>query len=353
MENGTFFDAESIPLEERLDMAAKLISSVRDSLSLAVGNDKATYDLAMGVLEKLDTNVYNPIAKLIRKQRQSQTAKYYKETAEILSASSVLPISPIHLVEEDIKAKRDLLRTSPDSLAIQSELHRLEAVLKELQPIQVSEHKCLEMDFHRYHPYGLPNPVSQGFDFRDFKLSNEKILRLRLYHPDKAEHITGTDLVYEQYDLRNKKVRFVHLQYKMWHKGKLYIDDRSERQLERQRQIMCEKGYCNEEENKSQFRFPFCSAFIRPTYKFQQKNAAMTTAGIHMPICLVRGNSIIKKSEVEERSVNNEVFEQMFNSYQIGSRWIPIAELDDFYKTMHLDSNLENIRILAQRIPLL
>lgn len=64
-------------------------------------------------------------------------------------------------------------------------------------------------------------------NYVDYKIAKDRFLRIRLLHPDKAEHILGADLIYEQYDVDTEKVRIAVLQYKTWENGVLYFSQGS------------------------------------------------------------------------------------------------------------------------------
>ncbi len=58
--------------------------------------------------------------------------------------------------------------------------------------------------------------LTKGHAHKDFQLPDDKVLRLRVLHPDRPEHITGADIIYERHDLKSNKVSFISVQYKIW-----------------------------------------------------------------------------------------------------------------------------------------
>src|SRR5690606_15016336 len=142
--------------------------------------------------------------------------------------------------------------------------------LKYFEPKKMSEDKILHQDFNNIlsHKHKIFANEFNSPKQKDYLLTDDRILRLRLYHPDRAERVTGTDLVYELYDLKEGRVRLVHLQYKLWNKGNLYLNSGNAKgQIEKMKSILCGSGFCREQLPRignNEFRFPYCSGFFRP-----------------------------------------------------------------------------------------
>lgn len=175
-------------------------------------------------------------------------------------------------------------------------------------------------------------------------------------HPDQPEHICGADMIYEQIDPRKNSVKFIFLQYKTWNKdGVIYFSETKNLlpQLSKLSGLLCNGGFCKcSSAVKNEFRFPHCSAFLRPTDKLQYEDSKMISTGIHIPICEVQKisstDSKIEKKQFSNNSLSHRVFEELFNNNFIGSDWIPFAQCEDFYKKHLIMDTNDTIRLVAR-----
>src|SRR5258707_902942 len=76
--------------------------------------------------------------------------------------------------------------------------------------------------FHDFSPELYQDIIGSDDFYVDYDLKHGKYLRIRLLHPDEAEHITGADLVYEQHNEKTRQIRILFLQYKIWEDGVIY-----------------------------------------------------------------------------------------------------------------------------------
>lgn len=218
----------------------------------------------------------------------------------------------------------------------------------------MSEHKILNHDFYISERGGyFAEAIYENDSYKDYKLRDNQFLRLRLLHPDKAEALLGTDLIYEQFDLVNNKVRFVHLQYKTWNANAIYFSDtRMVGQIEKMNKHLCTSGFCNGKHGKNYtkklYRYPYCSGFLRPTSDKISSDSKMISTGYHLPICelfKMKGKvNKISKENIKGKSLSHQIFEECFTSNQLGSRWISIDELDAFYIKSGLNYTGHTIR---------
>ncbi len=183
-------------------------------------------------------------------------------------------------------------------------------------------------------------------------------MRLRLLHPDKEEEILGSDLIYEQFDLEKQLVRFVHIQYKMWSKNGIYFKQGSiMEQIGKVSKVLCDSNYCKSSlgsNTPERYRFPYCSGFFRPTDKQIDNDKDMNSSGFHLPMCYVKRqattNVKITRDEAKSNGLSNVVFNDLFVNGFLGSKWIPIDELQEFYKKHNIEDYVNNMRIHAQEI---
>lgn len=185
---------------------------------------------------------------------------------------------------------------------------------------------------------GMPN-ATKGRGFKDVYLSNKEILRVRVFHPEKAEGITGADIVYEKHYRGENRARIAAVQYKLWDDKELRIDQRTKGQIERMKGFFCDQKACLRGKD-IEYRFPHCAAFFRPTDKLQNADQELRTTGEHIPICEIdnlkfigpKGGEYLRYEDIRHVSLNHDVFEDLFTNEKVGSRSLSYEELEGLYK---------------------
>lgn len=119
--------------------------------------------------------------------------------------------------------------------------------------------------------------------------------------------------------------------------------------------IFCNNRFCNGYNNEKfpeNYRFPFCSTFLRSTSRLHNEESKLITTGIHIPVCevkkLIIDSNSFTKSDAYFKKISHHIFDELFNTNMIGSKWIIIDELELFYKKIGIESNTDRIRIYAQ-----
>ncbi|MEM6831549.1 MAG: hypothetical protein AAF551_13645 [Bacteroidota bacterium] len=204
-----------------------------------------------------------------------------------------------------------------------------------------------------------------GVKHTDYQVSDNRVVRVRLIHPNEGEQSMGADLIYEQHDPNTGKVRFIVIQYKIWNGKGLYWskDENLASQLKKMSNNLCENKFCLSESGQlatGEFRFPYCTAFLRPTDKLQQVNSSFISSGLHIPICKINsvleestnGNKILRKTNMKETSISQKHFEDGFIHNQIGSRWLDSDEVEKLYQEHRILESDERIILHAQELEL-
>jgi len=354
-----YYKREEVSEEEKRDFAFQTVNAIRESVSLAKNSTQPiTYEFAFSIIHDLDEALYNSIINLLVSKNENEIVRFYKEKAEALSDDEN-KIDPADLIQNELNEIDEILEKKPEkSVQLKKRKFGLVAAKEYFTPRKQSEHKSLNHDFYlqsRSDFFG--KPLYDSDSFKDYKISENKILRLRLLHPDNDEAILGVDLVYEHFDQRKDSVRFAHMQYKTWNTNVLYESASSNlrQQLSKMQQHLCDSKYCDGPHNgDSEYRFPYCSGFLRPTSKLQSSESKLITTGIHVPICqaiqLLESERKLTKENLKDRSIKGNIFEELFINNIAGSRWISISELEIFYESKGILSNLNNIRIHAQEV---
>ncbi len=351
---------------QKRDVAFNILVAVRDAISLAQKKSiPPTYESALRITHDLNEDLYNFCSSQLTKKNENDTVKLFKERAEAETLKQGKPITASDLLKVDIKEYRDLLTTpnldKDKTKFLKTHIAGLETALENIKPRRLSEHRILERDFCKIDREHLgAEKFFESDNYVDYKLKNDKFLRLRLLHPDKAEHIIGADLIYEQYDVQTEKVRIAVLQYKTWEDGVLYFSQAGnlEAQMGKLKANLCDKKFCEQPkglQGKLDYRFPYCCAFLRPTDKMQNPDSKMISHGIHIPICSalqikLDNENKIEKSQIRHSTLTHEVFETLFNHSFIGSRWKPINELQEFYQQRKILEPDQSIKLYAKEI---
>lgn len=360
-----YFSDTEISEEVRRDYAFQVVNGIRESYTLAKNvNTSISYEHAFRIIHDLKPELYEAVINLLVNKNESEDVKLFKEKAEALSDVDD-NISPIDLINKEMEEIDSMLTKSKNKSSNSTYLYKrkfeLTAAKEYFTPRKVSEHKSLNHDFYlRARDEFFGKPLYENDDFRDYKINKDKVLRLRLLHPDKAEAILGVDLIYEHFDLQLNRVRFAHMQYKAWDNKSLYESSTSnlKDQILKMKSNLCEQGYCKGPENKkkSGYRFPHCSGFLRPTSKLQHSESKLISTGLHIPICqalkLFQEDGKINKDNSKDKSIKGHIFEELFISNIAGSRWIKIDELEKFYTEKNIISYTNRIRIHAQEVDL-
>jgi hypothetical protein len=348
----------------RLDAEWVTLNAVRGMVKIAANGDlaKATYDNALEFGGELYPAMLGADSSILRRERESDTVKEYRQKAQLKSIKQAKDITALSLLQADIAELKDLLEISKSNKkerAKTDQLKRRLAILAaaeaELNPVPHSENQLIFRDalsVERTVP-----PLRSGKSFRDFELPDASILRIRVLHPDKPEHVTGADIIYERHLPSEEKASIVVVQYKIWEdKTLLMTDRRMLGQIERLRAFTCEDRICEPDDDTNPFRFPCCAAFLRPTDKLQRPDQSFVSTGEHIPLCRIdeacsksaRGKPQLEYKRMRNISLSSEMFEQLFNKGKIGSRYLTYAELANLYTQNAIAEDENTVVIYAQ-----
>jgi hypothetical protein len=353
MPNDPDLDQENIGIS-RLDAEWSVLVALRETVNTALrGVSSATYKQSLQFGKVLIPELLGD-SSLLAQEFQSETAKEYIQRAEAKSEMSGNVVDPTDLMEEEIKELQTLLRANTQSDKIRQRLGRLEKAVDELRSELYSENQIIIRDAltsNREYPIS-----GRGKDYTEFVLPNDRVLRIRVLHPGRPEHIIGADVIYESYVEKKKLVRIAALQYKMWSGKTLSLDERAVDQLEKLETHICGGKFCESNISGFKYRLPNCAAFFRPTNKLQSADARLISNGHHIPICVVRQNSTqtnsgglrISSSAIDGQYVTQKVFEELFNHDMLGSKFITYDELAVFYRNAGIFDPSQRVIIHAQ-----
>lgn len=359
-----FFSSKDNNIGEKRDVAFQTVVGIRDAVSIATRKSQPpTYEQSLRLIHDLDPDLYETFNNILSEKNDSDLVKYFKEEAALQTQISGKTIDASELMSKEIKRLNNLMiraqAKNQDIKNIKRRIAQLYSGIENLKPRSFTENAILVRDFSQLDRSFLGDKIISEYKYVDYALPRDRFLRLRLLHPDKEEHISGADLLYEQYNLKTNQVRFLFLQYKTWDDGIIYFSQHQNLipQLKKMEKMLCNSKCCDSPDQESDlidFRMPYCSGFLRPTDKLQHEKAKMVSSGLHIPICnaiqLSENNLKLEKIKLKDISPNHYIFEKLFNLNLVGSRWMDIYDVEDFYKEKGILDSENTIKIYAREI---
>jgi hypothetical protein len=382
------------PKEKRLQTEWLFVNAFRELKSfMNPGDSVPTYREIIEEVKSYFPRLFdNKDSILGNRIHENELIKKFRQEAAAESQMEGIPKSPLTLVKERLKKLDGFIKNSKraDITELKKEQKKLkeaelffeweekrhgeaqkaddEALENDPEDIygeklkRFSEDEILHHDYDHYLERNDHNLLANNWGkSRDLKTSDGTVLRLRLLHPNKPEHTLGTDIIYELHHPTENKIRFVHIQYKLWERGILYFSQHTnlEAQLNKMHKSVCDGKFCTSENGEtscSDYRLPFCSAFLRPTDKLQDVNSPMISSGWHLPVCKVSqissiswdGNKMLKVNNVKRSALSHLAFEEIFNANMLGSRWLTYEEVEQLYREHNILDESERIVIYAQ-----
>ncbi|WP_226093270.1 hypothetical protein LF929_007270 [Dickeya oryzae] len=351
-------------IEDRMNQEWITLNAIRGTVKIASKGDmsKSTYDNAFGLGAVLYPELLGPENSILRRERESDTTREYRQKADLMSLKNGTHITALELVIKDMEEIDSLILIAKKNNDDQKRTDQLKKKIALLQKarleLEIKSHSENQLIFRDAYNVERNIPeLSKGHGYRDFELPDGNNLRLRVLHPDRPEHITGADIIYERHDKKSGKISIVVVQYKIWEDKKLYVsDERMQAQIQKMKKFTCENNICRHKGINDFYRFPCCAGFLRPTDKLQKADQKFISTGEHIPICKindfkskgVKGGEILEYEKIKEVSLSAELFEELFNRGKIGSRELSRSELEKLYKDSYVIDKSDTVVIYAQ-----
>jgi hypothetical protein len=354
------FDLHGLSPEEieRLNAEWLAICALRDTLDVAYkGNQTPTYQSVLDIGERLAPEFFSHRLSILRRLQGDAEIREYEQRAAAQSALTNQPVRAIDVIEREIAECKAQLGTAGPRDQLARRLKRLERIRSRVIEDVMSENKLLLHDMYKAERPNLPSMPVGDLGFRMFRLPDKKILRLRLLHPERPEHSTGADMIYEMCAPRENLVKVAFVQYKAWNGKALYASKSRnlERQVSRLSDLACKSGLCapnNGDEPHHGFRLPHCAAFLRPTDRLQPRTLRSVSRGFHVPVCIAREllavDGTLRARDLRGRALSGRVFEELFSQSLAGSRWLPYADVEKLYSQHGVIDLEERILVHAQ-----
>lgn len=352
---------------DKAQLSFQMLVCMRDIVSIAKKKSTMpTYERALELFHDFNPELYSQIVESLPQRNLSDEARLLIARAQSESKEANVSISPIDVLEEELAKYNEYIEKAPktdyENLKLfYNKVGTLQQLRKSLKPRKLTENRILTRDTSYANRTDFGASMIQQDDFYvDYKLEGGKYLRIRLLHPDEAEHITGADLIYEQHMEGSGMIRIMFLQYKIWDNGVLYFSQAKNLlpQLDRMKTALCDKGFCSGPklpEGKSDYRFPYCCAFLRPTDKLQISSSKLVSTGLHIPICHLRDNITTDTEKLDKKALrgtmlNHELFEPLFNLGYLGSTWIHASQIKEFYTESKILEKDDTVTFYAREI---
>lgn len=341
----------------RLDAEWTTLNGLREVFGIALkGTKQPTYSETLELAEIVAPDLFADEQSVLARRHESGLAKEYQQKAQALSSIQKRKVTPVEVIDEEINELDTLISQTEDNDKLRERTRRLYEVRRELTLKRQTENRLIFKDAFNVE---RELPISgRGDNYRDYELPNNRVLRIRVLHPDKPEHITGADVIYENYWDAVQKVRLAAIQYKIWEGRKIYQDDRMAEQLKKMQTAFCDVGICNEpsDEKPQRYRLPYCCAFLRPTDRLQRPDDKLLSSGYHVPLCTLskfwhdgpKGGKQIRSQDIRGEAITHKIFEEMFNTNMLGSKWLSYQELETLYRKYRILETYERIVIHAQ-----
>lgn len=345
----------------RLDVEWTTLCAIREMLGIGLkGATTPTYRQSLDVGKVVSPTLYDSDTSLLGRDDEPPLAKHYRQKADALSQLRGTLVEPLQALDEEIELNQKLLNTEGDRSQIQKQLTAQENIRPYFLKRNYTENQLIIRDLFKVERK-LPSPPFEGDTYRDFRLSEDRGIRIRLLHPDPPEHSLGADLIYEQYWEKKQLARIVLVQYKIWNGKVLYLSRARNlrKQMQKLEDIFCCNHFCappKADRNRERFRLQYCAAFLRPTDKLQDPNSRMISSGLHIPICRVlkslqvtsRSGGKVSRKYIRSEALSHKVFEEVFNANMLGSRWLTYEQVENLYKEHGILRPNERIVLHAQ-----
>ena len=205
--------SENVSFDEaRLESEWTTLSALREAISIALkGAFTPTYEQALAVGRELSPQMFGHGSSLISAGQESPGVREYRQRAEAESQIKREDISPVEIIDRDIREFTALADTGGNRSQIRRRIRTLENTRSQLVSREYTENQLILRDLFKARR-DVVVPPREGDKYRDFSLANGRGLRIRLTHPDPPEHSLGVDLIYETYWSSKQLVRLALVQ---------------------------------------------------------------------------------------------------------------------------------------------
>jgi hypothetical protein len=337
----------------RIDVEFAAVTALREVM-ITAQREPVSYPEAMALGAELYPGLLSPEKSLLYRAQDPLAVRAFREKAEAASIREEKEISAVDIVNREIRELQQLIAVKPGRTRdMKRELATLYRHLEYLKGARYSEHNLIARDVFAATRPRLPKPPIERDRYQHYDLGRGRSLNIMMLHPDKPEHVSGADVVYEICSLETEEARVALVQYKVWENDSIPHSRLDQKQLNRMRDSACKKGLCfpRSKKAKEAYRLPYCSAFVRLTDRLQKPDARLVSAGLFVPICklpqLNKGDAL-DRADISNGSVSSDIFEAALIEGSIGSDWHTFAEIENLYRQSGIFNADDRIVIHAQ-----
>lgn len=347
-----FFTNNFVSPEARQELELLVFSAMKTALEVHSHGVAPQTDRVLQICREAIPELFNDDS-ILRKSAEPTIVQKYRQKAHLMG------ISPLDLLERDIKENEDLLKNrapEDDVDRVRKEKNQLLKCKAWLADVVESENQILNHDSRAIRSIEGKTVTPKQRGRSSIYRTKSKILVLEMLHPDKPEHTLGADLIYENYHPTEQKLRFVHVQYKLWDKDDRIYHTRGNlgKQLTRLEENICTGGYCEKDTQGASFRMPYCAAFVRLTERLQSLTSTPVSKGNFIPVCtcqsLMASHLKVDKENIKGQSLDHQTFESLFNEDMLGSRWLTFDEVRTLYNDHGIATPDDRLILFAKEV---
>jgi hypothetical protein len=348
--------------QARLDAEWLGLTASRDLFSLASRTTK-TYADALELVQPLSKRLYSPEEGMIAAHHEPKDIRHYRQIALARSERDHITVSPADVLTEEIEEFERLIKAkSSDTDTIKKALQKRRQLREKFAKTKVTENSIIVQDVFVSHHLQVPTSAPLRKGYVEYQVGRRRALRVRMLHPDKPEHITGADVIYEVCDEQTKTARVALVQYKIWDGETLCFSSSHSLmpQVQRLGAFACQNELCVPASKKpiDAYRMPHCTAFLRLTDRLQEPDAQLISSGEHFPVCKletilgkpVSKSAILHRGSLLGTSVSQRTFAELFTRKMLGSKSLEYSDMERLYQTAALFDADDKISLHAQEI---
>ena len=154
------------------------------------GRVTPTYDQSLAFARALAPTLFDSDETLIGMTGDPKLVQEYRQKTEALSQLERRNVQPTEIIDRDISELRKLLEAQGPNYLLKERMGVLHNTRSRLLPKKYTENQLILRDLFKAHR-NIPAPAIEGDTYREFQLTPDRGLRIRLLHPDRTGQNIG------------------------------------------------------------------------------------------------------------------------------------------------------------------
>ena len=172
----------------RLDVEWATLVAIREMLGISLkGRATPTYEQSLAFAKALAPALFDSDETLIGTSGEPQLVQEYRQKTEALSQLESRKVPATEIIDRDINELGNLLEAESANYLLRKRLGVLQNTRTCLLPKKYTENQVILRDLFKAQR-NIPVPPIEGDTYREFRLTQDRGLRIRLLHPDQPEH---------------------------------------------------------------------------------------------------------------------------------------------------------------------